>query len=134
MDTAEDAEAAISQLNQTSLEGKTMTVAHVSCMPNQYGSQFTLHRRDEVVPGPPLLDDTTVSSSRTDPATEEVVVEDTTVVAVRSDRVLFCFRNSHLDRPYQPRSYDSRYSDRGPPRCELFRRLCNLGHADCLSR
>nr|XP_018262496.1 uncharacterized protein I303_05513 [Kwoniella dejecticola CBS 10117]OBR84654.1 hypothetical protein I303_05513 [Kwoniella dejecticola CBS 10117] len=23
------------------------------------------------------------------------------------------------DRPYQPRSYDSRYSDRGPPRCDL---------------
>jgi len=80
MVTPEDAEAVISQLNQTDLEGKIMTVAHA-------------RRGRARTPTPGRY--------------HGVKVE---------ERPRFGGGYGGGDRPYQPRSYDSRYSDRGPPR------------------
>lgn len=83
LESVSEAEAAIEALNGTSIDGKTLTVAHVSIKSCYHQNQAHLpNRPDEDVPEPQLLADTRVSRSRlVDPEDTEVVV---TVVATVS--------------------------------------------------
>lgn len=75
-----DAEACITALNGTVIDGKTVTVAHVSVV-NLPPFRALTDRPDEDVLELPLRAGTTVSRSTLEvpEATEEVMVEDTAV-------------------------------------------------------
>ncbi|WVF69340.1 hypothetical protein IAT40_004116 [Kwoniella sp. CBS 6097] len=81
METGEDANAVIEQLNGQPLEGKSVTIAHA-------------RRGRARTPTPGRYHGVKVDSA---------------------PRYGAPYGGGGYDRPYQPRSYDSRYAERGPP-------------------
>jgi hypothetical protein len=111
MDTPEDASAVLDQLNGTDLEGKIMTVAFAkrgrarTPTPGQYHG-YKLDDR------PPY------GGGRGGYGGGGGYRGGGGGGYGQSPLLLVSkYKLTLADRPYQPRSYDSRYSDRGPPRC-----------------
>ncbi len=108
METGEDANAVIEALNGTTVEGKVMTVAHV-CHSDRRSRSVLM------VTGSPWSSSYTYSGPI--PRCEDGLSASLRRIRLPSYAVLseLYITDLSIDRPYQPRSYDSRYADRGPP-------------------